>query len=53
MQEILLLTGNNEKPQDGNKVEFTTVQLLYAVQENDPVRFTTVQLLYAVREENL
>lgn len=52
MQEILLI-GNNQKPQDGNKVDFTTVQLLYAVQENDPVRFTTVQLLYAVREENL
>lgn len=53
MQEMLLLSGNAEKPQDENKVRFTNLQLLYAVQESDPVRFATVQLLYAVQEENL
>lgn len=53
MQEMLLLAGNTEKPQDENKVSFITTQLLYAVQELDPVRFTTVQLLYAVQEENV
>lgn len=54
MQELLLLLGDADKPQDEKRqARLLTGQLLYVVTESDPVRLLTGQLLYVVKEENL
>lgn len=51
MQEILLMGGGGEKPQDENKVMLISTQVLYATPDYDPVQFISLQVLYAVQEE--
>lgn len=51
MQELLLLTGNVEKPQDDNNVKFITSTVTYTTLDYDPALFVTATITYAVQEE--